>query len=994
MASSHLAKGLRRRALAVALGVCFVGAAIAAETGSLRITITNTSGVPVAGATVNVSSPSSLVSKTATTDAAGNVRVTGLDPATNYTVEVLANGYSDFSADQVAVVSGKALSLGYALGTTNLETVVVTGASLAAVDTTSAQVSTTLTLDIVEALPTGRSYQSYLQLVPGVKPSTDGNPASKSGVNYADIGGTIGTSSDNIYYLDGVNVTDPVTGGFGANFNSEIIQEQQVMTGGVPAEYAGGSGLISRVITKSGSNEFHGSINYYLQNDSLVADNEHLPQNGFSTYDTAVTLGGPIIKDKLWFFGSYQIKNRTDDVSSADTGEFLRSVDTESKYAFFKATWQITDNDRLVGEFFNDPYERSGSTNSTTLNNRDSARVQGGDNYKLEYSHNWTNWRLGLYGYSHEGEVSVFAANDATRNDVAYFTGDPGLADLSLGGSGTNIETFRNREELGLTLEYWLDTSWGYHSFKFGFADSDSERQEASFRTGDGAIYTSIAAQDAGVTFEEYAGDGWTGERDVFVPDVSTRIIPAIMASADKDYYLSILDANGDGTISEEEFLAYQLTSTAGNPNGQVNVYRILRTANAPYTVQTQGRTAYLQDTWTLNQWTVNAGIRAEEWTHVDSNGVELFTFGWDIAPRFSVVYDVNGDGRSKIWGFLGRYYDPIRNNMTDFAGALTGPVDEEQIFIGDRWLTYRVRGGASTPDALFAPSTQTPYTDEAVLGYATTIGQDMSLQVIYTYRETKDILEDYDLSLYSNPNGSGTGVAGEGDEFYLPYSYFGYASEPNSNYVIGTLAGGKREYQGVQVTLTKHKSNNWQGLLSYTYNDAHGNSNSDSNADFQGDWIALDPRAPNIYGPQPGNIKHQVKAYGSYFTDFGLEVSGVFNWNSGLLYSRTFALYGRHLPEMGDVYEVGGVDDSWVLPGAVGGQEGPSYYTFDVRAKYTYEFAVGELELFLDIFNILDQQSGTQAQDLVAGDGAYAFGENTAWVAPRRFYLGARYSF
>jgi len=64
-------------------------------------------------------------------------------------------------------------------------------------------------------------------------------------------------------------------------------------------------------------------------------------------------------------------------------------------------------------------------------------------------------------------------------------------------------------------------------------------------------------------------------------------------------------------------------------------------------------------------------------------------------------------------------------------------------------------------------------------------------------------------------------------------------------NYVIGTPAGGKREYQGLEVTLQKFKSNNWQGMLSYTYNDAHGNTNSDSNADFQGDWLAIDPRAP-----------------------------------------------------------------------------------------------------------------------------------------------------
>src|SRR5690606_12763909 len=160
----------------------------------------------------------------------------------------------------------------------------------------------------------------------------------KSGVNYSDVGGAIGSSTDNVYYLDGVNVTDPLTGTFGANFNSEIIQEQQVLTGGIPAEFAGGSGLVSKVITKSGGNEFHGSINYYLQNDSLVSDYKHEDNKNFSTYDTAIALGGPILKDKLWFFGSYQKKHRQEDVPYTDNdplyGQVQRTVESETEYRF------------------------------------------------------------------------------------------------------------------------------------------------------------------------------------------------------------------------------------------------------------------------------------------------------------------------------------------------------------------------------------------------------------------------------------------------------------------------------------------------------------------------------------------------------------------------------------------------------------------------------------------------------------------------------------
>lgn len=992
---------LRRSAISLAIGICFAGAAWAAETGGLRISIADATGKPLAGATVKISSPSSLVTKTAVTEADGSVRVAGLDPATDYKVEVVAAGFSNFSADNVVVVSGQNLSLGYALGTGDIATVIVTHSRLAQVDTTSATVGTRLNLAIVESLPTARNYQSYLQLVPGVKPSASGNPSSKSGVNYADIGGATGTSSDNVYILDGVDVTDSNTGTFGSNINSEIIQEQQILTGGIPAEYAGGSGLVSKVITKSGSDEFHGSINYYLQNDRLVAKDKNNTSSGFSTYDAAVTLGGPIVKEKLWFFGSYQVKNRNTDVTDL-SGAAMRSVARDEKLGFLKFTWQPTPTDRLVASYFNDPTTISGSTSATTLNNRDFAQKQGGDNYKVDYTKDIDDLRLNLYGFSHKGEVSQVAADLSSTNNVAFRNASPAatIAQRSQGGGGSILDTERNRSEVGFSAEYFLDTgAMGNHTFKSGFSVSKNEYVEDSLVTGpDKARYSSIAAANSGVTFAEFVGSGWAGTRSLVAGDIP-RFITAINGSSDKAYYLSLLDTDKDGAVSTAEIQAYKFNSTTGNPTGQVNNYRIKEVQAAPYTVKATGKTFYLQDTWTLKQLTVSAGVRAEEWTHLDSKGDESAKFKWKLAPRLSTIYDLAGDGRSKVWGFVGRYYDPVRTNMSDFAGNLTGPVLDEQIYLGNKWLTFRTRGGPKTPDALISPSTKTPYTDEFMVGWATSLGKDYTVSASYTKRVTKDILEDYDLGLYSDPSLTvGTapeGYAAPGSKYYLPYSYFGYSSKPNSNYVIGTLAGGKRDYQGIEVSLTKAKRDNWQGSASYTYNEAKGNTNSDSNADFQGDWVALDPRAPNAYGPQPGNIKHQLKAYGTYFLNNGLEFSGVFNWNSGVLYSRTQLVYGRNLPVMDDPYLDGGTTDTFITKNSVGSETGPSYFTLDARLKYMLKLEGGhKVEVFLDAFNILDKQSATSHQPLVAGSGAYKFGQANAWVQPRRFYLGARYSF
>src|SRR5690606_31071180 len=222
-------------------------------------------------------------------------------------------------------------------------------------------------------------------------------------------------------------------------------------------------------------------------------------------------------------------------------------------------------------------------------------------------------------------------------------------------------------------------------------------------------------------------------------------------------------------------------------------------------------------------------------------------------------------------------------------------------------------------------------YTDEFLLGYSTNLTKNVTFSATVTKRDTKDILEDYDLCLYSyysiedrceGDYFPGDGAATPDSPLYLPLEYFGLDPNnvPDSNFYLATLAGGKREYLGLELTLQKVKSDNWMGMVSYTHNAAHGNTNSDSNADFQGDWLAIDPRAPNMWGKQPGNVEHQLKALGAYYWDNGFEVSGVFNWNSGAIMSRTQLQASRHLPMMTEGYWWEGVYDTWVEPGTVGG--------------------------------------------------------------------------
>jgi hypothetical protein len=970
------------------------------ETGTIEVLVTDPSGLAIPGATVVATAADVLTKREAVTDGQGRALLVGLAPSNQYVVTTELTGFNPVRNENVLVRSGQTATVRVGLTVGGISEQVQVTVESPVVDTGSATTGQEITLELTESLPTGRSYQSYLQLVPGVlpdDPQQPGNPASKSGINYSDIGGNVGVSTDNYYYFNGINVTDPVTGTFGANLNTEIIQEQKVLTGGIPAEFVGTPGLLSSVITKSGSNAYHGSGNYFFQNSGLVAENKNSPDEEFSTFDAAATIGGPIFRDHAWFFGSYRRLEREDDVTSLDTEEFLRTVKNEQDQGYAKGTWAPTRSDTVSFTFLNDPTDISGQRNRNLTNQRDRAQLQGGDNYSLNYSRLQGNALLEV-GYNvHNGEVSQLSAIRETSNTVIYRQGDARtLQDEQRGGFGQDLINERDTKGVRGSVQWTM----GRHTVKGGLEWSKNENFRNTEFIG-GETQFSLQPGLRGVTALELA-TGSFSNRDFSVNNTSDfgGLINTINRLPNRAQYYSIFDVNGDGTISSAEMgslLAFNTTRA----DGTVLYDRTLQSQLGPQLTASEGLSFFAQDQFQFGRTTVNAGLRAERWEHFATTGENIFTFDWEFAPRLSVAYDVKGDGRQKASFFWGRYYDPIRNNMTNFAGTLNGSVLEEQVFVSqtNEYVTYRTRGGQTQQDAFFAPTTQTPYVDDLTLGYEVDLGRNMSFGSNYTYRRTRDILEDYDLALYAvSRTGSTAGYPGpidHPDSLWLGLDYFGYTENPGSNFVIATLAGGKRDYQGVDLVFRKRYSDNWQLLSSYTYNWAEGNTNSDSNADFQGDVLFLDPRAPNQYARQPGLIPHVFKVAGSYLWPIGIELGANFRYNSGTVASRTFLASGRNLPSFGDPFEFAGItSEAWIADSAVGGLQNPSWSQLDLRAQYKKNFQGIGTEFFVDVFNVLDNQDSLRNQDIEAGSGGTAFGEPIRFNDPRRFFLGARVTF
>ncbi len=964
------------------------------QTGTIEVVVLDSSGGALPGVTVTVSAADTTTKRSAVSDATGRAVVLALDPSAVYEVVVSLDGFKQSKFDKVLVRSGQTTAISATLAVGGVtETVTVSGRS-PVVDTTTALQGQDITLRLTESLPTGRSYQSYLQLVPGVMPDDPkkaGNPASKSGINYSDIGGDVGVSTDNFYFFNGINVTDGQTGTFGANLNTEIIQEQKVLTGAIPAEYPGAAGLLTNVITKSGSNRFSGSANYFLQNDHLVAKNKNSDADVFSTYDTAITLGGPIRIDKAWFFGSYRRLSRTDDITALDTKAFLRTVDNKQDQTYGKATWRPTSSDTLSGTFLSDPTDVSGRLERDITNAQDRSRVQGGNRYGLNYQRIWGSALIDLGYTSHDGEVSDIAVIRDASNTVKYRSTDiRTLTDEQRGGFGS--DTIDVRSTRGATGS--VQWTWNRHTIKAG-AEFGRYGRFLNSTTVGGAVYTSLAAHLSGLTAGEVATGSFSQSLrfDPFNTSDFNGFIATINGLPNRNAFYTAYDTNANGTITADELAAaLRYNSIAGNPQNTVNYYRIAQTQDGAQDFKADGMSAYLQDGVRLGRFTFNLGVRTEQWKHFASEGTKIFTFDWSFAPRLSAIYDLVGDGRQKVFAFWGRYYDPIRTNMTAFAGSLSGRIREEQVFANGQWVTYRTRGGPVSQDAFIAPTTKTPYTDDLSVGYQADLGHNMSGEVTYTNRKTRDILEDYDHFLYSIDYPGDKNAEGS---FYLPPSYFGYTTFPAANFFIATLAGGKRDYNGVEFVFRKRYADRWQGIASYTFNDAKGNSNSDSNADFQGDVLYLDPRAPNQYGKQPGSIRHLLKIGGSYDLPKGFQVGGGYRWNSGTIASKTFASSGRNLPyRVATAYVFNGVSQRWLEADAVGSLTNPSWGQLDVRLQYVTNLQRAHVEAFVDVFNVLNNQDGTRLQDLLAGSGGIAYLNPIRYLDPRRFFLGVRIGF
>src|SRR5882762_9688926 len=355
--------------LSMLLGLALPGSAQTSTTGFIVGTVKDPSGATVAGATVVATSPNSIQPHSATTGTDGSYTIPNLPPG-NYTVSVSdVKGFSKYRQDNIAVNLGRSTAVGIMLevGSTSIEVVVNANATTIDVATTTA--GSNVSTDQFSYFPTARNVQGLYTIAPS---------ATRSGLRDAsgrDRDPSIAGSSgpENNYILDGVSTADPAFGGGGANLPFEFVQEVEIKTGAYGAEYGKSTGGIFNVITKSGGNEFHGDVFGYGTTKGLVRAVKNFSftgssANGFSETDVGGDIGGPIIKDKLWFFGAFNPQRRKNFYL---TQTFHSPVENKVTIPFYagKVTWALNGKNTLTASTFGDFTKVDGFLATAALNN-------------------------------------------------------------------------------------------------------------------------------------------------------------------------------------------------------------------------------------------------------------------------------------------------------------------------------------------------------------------------------------------------------------------------------------------------------------------------------------------------------------------------------------------------------------------------------------------------------------------------------------------------
>ena len=612
-------KHVCRTAMAtLAVALLLAGTVIAQTTGRIVGKIVDSSGAALPGVTVTATSPSLQGASTTVTDGEGNYRFPTLPPGA-YMVKTTLSGFKSVEQSNVAVGLDRTVEVNLTMPVAAVEETVRVEAASPVVDTTSTTTGVNAKAELFNRLPVQRDFYSIARVAPGTTEDRVGTSVFGS------------SGAENQYIIEGLNSTGIERSEKIKQLNFDFVEEIEVKTGGLNAEYGRMTGGVINVITKSGGNNFSGSVFGFNEggglqsNDSTAGDRptyQTTVANIDRKWDFGGNLGGYIVKDKLWFFGAYNyVFQRTNTV-------VIRDLNTPGAPGIGSEVPDETNRNLASGKV---TYKLSSSQTLTGSVNADPAKSEGN--------------RFAISGppSTYEGTLETGSTDGVVRYDGVF-----GSSFLLRGTYGRHAE--KNKidgpgKTIPLSVDQTVNPSIRTGGFGGYFQDSDFSRDIYKV---DATKFWASHEIKGGIDWEveDSSIDRYQGGAGI----INTKLTSGGVVYYRHRYYVNDRAPGFDRNVPATYQPLIPLTTEPGTKNTAF----------------------YAQDSWrVLTNLTINGGVRWERQEVGDRDGNTVFDLKKNWAPRIGAVWDFTRNGRSKIYGNWGRFYEgiPLDINIRSFGG-------------------------------------------------------------------------------------------------------------------------------------------------------------------------------------------------------------------------------------------------------------------------------------------------------------------------------------
>ena len=825
------------------LGI-FVSGASAQQgaTATLSGAVEDPNGALVAGAQVMVSQKATGIKRQAVTNDVGFFVITNLNAGV-YEVKVRAKGFAENVTSSVTLQVGQTYDLDVRLSVTVQETVTLDHRSnYELVNTTSAVIDGVIRDEEIENLPlNGRNFLELALLIPGNSPAPNFDPT-KTNTIVISSAGQLGRGGN--VTVDGADDNDDVVGGQVQNISQEAVQEFQIATNRFSAQLGRSGSSIINVVTKSGSNEFHGSGSFYFRDKSLqglpATFNRGLGAPPFDREQFAFTLGGPIQKDRAWFFGSVEYRNQDGttlvglrDLATRTIQRTFAEAPLNDLLSTERIDWQPSDQDHL---FFRYSLQRADDVAPSTLD-----RAIGSASQRQASINNTHSFLANYTRVLNARVVNSFSFGFSTFfNDIEPVTPGPQLTFPSI-QDGASFRVPQSTKQRRLQFTDTLSIVRGNHTLNIG---GEIQRVDADF------------------------------DLRVF----QTGRIEMIEDFPD-------FDRNGDGRVDDNDLL-FAVTLRSGKPTEPL----LIPNADSTYLA------GFIQDDWRVHpQLTLNLGLRYELDTDVKNvsrtdqlNPIILpflkGTRGRDannFGPRVGFNYATK-DGRTSIHGGYGIYYDRITLEIQSLERGLDGralPIEvragpllyiEGNPFdpimgqfppgaptLANPFSGFPLAGAGASGINIIDNTMQNPMVQQMNLGIQREFGQDYVVRADYLHNFGTHFIIGRTIGSVFNP------VVGGPDS------------------VVNLESSVKTKYDGLLLSVEKRFSRHYQFRVGYTLSKAFNYANDDqipfSNGPLNPNNLQLE------YGPTPNDQRHRFTFSGLFELPAGIRLSPIFTLASGV---------------------------------------------------------------------------------------------------------------